>query len=844
MAANDCIQAIQQAAGRELNDAELVEIIETLQERQRRLRAENEMLSMEDAALQAADELARDAEMNAVIEKRNAYLNFRKRAEAIEYIRRHWADRYDLGLESFLVGTNVARTGSRRSVAAEQKQLSQAYVAGLLNDLDKSGHLPLLTSGTMDRDISRALWQLNREAPDVKGLPKEAVEIAGVLRKWQEVARVDANRAGAAIGKLDNYVARQSHDPYKMQAAGFAQWRDFIVTRLDPQRTFAGSSDPDAMLLEAYNGIVSGVRFKASDGKAGFKGPRNIAKKMSQERVLHFKDADAWFEYNQEFGTGSVREAVIGGLDRMGETTGLMRRLGTNPEANWEQILSTLQQDLKGNPEALRKFDNDRKGMLATRFKEVDGTTRMAVNHMGARISANIRSIESMAKLGAATVSSISDLPLAASELKYQGKSFLGSLGEILGGMVSGRKSAEQREILSSLSVFFDSMRGDVVSRFSTDDTLGGKMTRAQRMFFKANGLTWWTDTVRSSVALMMSHNLAFHRGKGYGQLGDLQRTLNTFGIDEGRWDILRQSPGKMADGREYMTPEGLDTLPDEPFAAYLKSQGRKPSETAIRELRDDLKSQLRAFITDRASYAVIEPDARTRAIMLRGTQPGSVAGELFRFVGQFKAFPIAVLQKSFGRELYGRGYTPSAYGSGAHKELIQALRSGNGEIIGMANLLLWTTAFGYLAMSAKDLLKGRNPRNPDDASTWVAAMLQGGALGIYGDFLFGEVSRFGSSPIQTLAGPTLGTAEDFVELYHKIKNGDDAAASTFRLALSNTPFLNLFYTRALMDYLFLYSMQEAMNPGYMRRMERRVEKENAQTFLLKPSEHALRPFG
>jgi hypothetical protein len=37
----------------------------------------------------------------------------------------------------------------------------------------------------------------------------------------------------------------------------------------------------------------------------------------------------------------------------------------------------------------------------------------------------------------------------------------------------------------------------------------------------------------------------------------------------------------------------------------------------------------------------------------------------------------------------------------------------------------------------------------------WGAAFLQGGALGIYGDFLYGiNQTRYGSGPIEALAGP------------------------------------------------------------------------------------------
>ena len=847
MAALDCIDTIQaaaKAAGRELNEEEMVELVGDLQARIKQLQATDGMLGLEDAAMRAADEMGNQVKLAAAIEKRNALLNARRRAELVGYIRSTWSDRPDLGLESFLVGTNVARPGARRSVAAEQKQLSQAYIAGFLNDIEKEGLLPFLTRGDLDQDIADALWRIGMDKP-LDGLSKEAVSIAKIMQKYQETARIDANRAGAFIRKLPGYVVRQSHDPYKLQRAGFKQWRDEILPLLD-ERTFEAGSDVDGFLLATYNGLVSGVHLKVSTGQPnGFKGPRNLAKKVSAERVLHFKDGLAWNQYNKVYGTGSLREAFLGGLDRSGDSTGMMRRLGTNPESNWNAALDELQLDLKNDPEGLRKFQQDRNGLLKTRFSEIDGTSRMAVNHVGARVASNLRAWQSMAKLGGAVISAVTDLPVAASEMRYQGKGMLSSMGTLIGGMVKGKKPAEQREILSTLGVFFDSVRGEVVSKFSADDTLGGKMSRAQQLFFKLNGLTWWTDTMRSTAALMMSHHLAYNRSLDWDKMNpDLQRTLELFDIDAGKWDLLRSTPAKEADGREYMSTQGIDSIPEEDLAGYLTSKGRTVNDAAIGELREELRGSLRSYITDRASYAVIEPDARTRAMMRRGTQPGTVAGELLRFVGQFKAFPVAVLQKSIGRELYGRGYKPSPYGANVGRELMQSMRSGNGEKLGVAQLMLWTTIFGYGAMSLKDIVKGREPRPADDPKTWIAAMLQGGALGLYGDFLFGEANRFGGGLTQSLSGPTLGLIDGGYDLFARMRDGDDAAAASFRFAIQNTPFANLFYTRTAMDYLFLHSVQEALNPGALRRMERLIEKENAQQFLLRPSQTYLDPLG
>jgi hypothetical protein len=96
------------------------------------------------------------------------------------------------------------------------------------------------------------------------------------------------------------------------------------------------------------------------------------------------------------------------------------------------------------------------------------------------------------------------------------------------------------------------------------------------------------------------------------------------------------------------------------------------------------------------------------------------------------------------------------------------------------------------------------------------------------------EVSRFGNKPLETVAGPTLGTAANLVDLWAKVRSGDDAASSALRLAQNNTPFLNLFYSRIAMDHLFLWSVQEAMNPGSLRRPATATEEVDNDLIVLR----------
>ena len=845
---NPCIDAVRAAAG-DLEDQELVEIFELLRGRTKEIMAREGALGMEQASLRAADELGRQAQQAALIERRNALINLRRRSEIVSFVRNNFADRPDLGIESLLVGTNLARQGSRLSVAAEQKALGDAYIGGLIHDLEAKDLTAVLANGGSDVDIADALWKIGNDL-DTSKLNDQVVDIARTIQKYQEAARIDANRAGASIGKIPGYIARQSHDSEKIGAAGFDKWAADILPHLDP-KTFDGAANETSFLRGVYNGLVTGNHLKSPDAPKpnGFKGPANIAKKISQERVLHFKDGVAWHEYNQQYGTGNLREAVLRGLDLSGQNTAIMRRLGTNPEANLEMAMDVIASDLDkaGDTTASTNFKTARETMLKNRFAEVSGQTRIPGNAWAARISANVRAWQSLSKLGGALLSSFTDLPVAASEMRYQGKSFLGSLGEMTAGLVKGRGSLEQKEILSSFGVYADSMRGEIMRRFSADDSVGGKMSRGMSLFFKLNGLSWWTDANKASAGLMMAHNLAQNKGRAWGTLdANYRRALELYDLDAGKWDLLRSMDTRLADGRDYMTTDGIADIPAEKIGAYLEGQGRKVSDAAIREAREGLERSLRAYVNDRVSYAVLEPDARTRSIMNQGTRPGTIPGDLLRFVTQFKSFPAAYMQKTLGRELYGRGYAPTPLGQGyrGSKDLISALRNGNGEKLGLAQLLLWTTAFGYLSMASKDTVKGRQPRPADDPKTWIAAMVQGGGFGIFGDYLFGEASRFGNRPLESVAGPALSTAASTIDLWNKIRSGDDAAASSFNLALNNTPFLNLFYTRIALNHLFLYSVQEAMNPGSLRRTEQRIQKENGQQFLIRPSQNYADPLG
>lgn len=826
-----CIETLSQAAGRPLTDDEVDYLFKEVRKRRDFIKAKGKADTLEEAALKAADELANNIKMSAVIEKRNAALNLTKRMTHVDWAQQNYGTKVAEPLETLLVGTNRAKEGARDGVAQTQQAIVRNYLSSFTADMVRDDLMPIFSSGVLDRDITRALWAIGNKLEEAKlsKLPKEAVQIAKILHKYEELARVDANKEGAWIRKAAGYVVKQNHDQFRIARAGEAAWRADAARLFDLDRMLVDAPDANvqAMLGRLYTDLASGNHLKAlkDDATAGFTGPANLAKKVSQSREIYFKDADAWFDYNNKYGGANLREAFVGGLRSRAEATGLMRVLGTNPEAMLQRIEQELTENAKiaGDVASLKDLNNSR-NELDNYMAAVDGSMNSPVNVTAARVSAGVRSVQTMAKLGGMIASQLNDLAIYGMSMRYNGRGFLSSMGEAVGSLGSELKTPAKMDLLASLDVVLDSLVGEIGRTGSFNDP--GSMTKAMQLFMKMNLSQWWTERLRSSAAMGLSHNLARQKSKAFADLpSDLIRSLGTYGIDAKKWELLRKLPQKLADGREYMTADQIASMPDNLFS-------NKAEKVA-------LENSLRNYIVDNTGFAVLEPDAKTRALLLQGSKPGTWTGEFYRFATQFKSFTGAYMQKAMGREIFGRGYEGD--------NVLKGLRAGNGEMRGLSQLILMTTLLGYGSMALKDLMKGRPVRDiTDPDKSWkvfLAAMVQGGGAGIYGDFLFGEASRTGGTLAESVVGPVPSATFRFVNLYHKALRGDDVAANALNQTLANAPFMNLFYTRIALDYLLIYDMQESLNPGYLGRMERRIEKENNGQMWLSPTQDRMRPF-
>jgi hypothetical protein len=154
-------------------------------------------------------------------------------------------------------------------------------------------------------------------------------------------------------------------------------------------------------------------------------------------------------------------------------------------------------------------------------------------------------------------------------------------------------------------------------------------------------------------------------------------------------------------------------------------------------------------------------------------------------------------------------------------------------------------TLLGAVAIQIKELINGRDPRSIDNPQFWMAAFLQGGGIGIYGDLLFADVNRFGGGLTSTMAGPVIGRLDNLRNL--TIGNIGDLASDKdtnfgrelVRFARQNTPFassawyLRLVWNNVIMDRL--QTMADPQASRAFRRQEQARMRDYGQRYWWRP---------
>ncbi len=648
-----------------------------------------------------------------------------------------------------------------------------------------------------------------------------ARELAQAWASASEFARLRFNAAGGRIPKRADWGLPQIHDPVAVRGVSFEEWRNFVLPRLDPARMIDEatgrpftSARIEVALREAYEAIRTDGFSKRTPSSvpAG----RMVASRHTDHRFLVFSGPDAWMEYQSRFGATDPFSTMLGHLDQMAREIAMMEVLGPNPHGQMRFLASMLEKDAALRDAAEggeRHADRARRAIKKSSdmFFMITGSVNAPVHGFLARNFAGLRNFLMSTQLGAAALSAITDIGFQRLAAKHAGIPQARVLARAVSLMTPGVTEDQKLAVRLGLIAEGWSSHSLALARYVGEVQSGEISRRLADFTLRVSLLSPWTQAGRWAFGMEFMGHLADMTGRRWDALPEATRnSLRRYGFNPGDWDVIRATELYEHRGAAFLRPDDIAERGD-----------IAPARA------DHLATRLLEMIQTETEFAVPSTSLRGRATLLSDVRPGTFAGEVLRSAAMYKSFSISLVMTHMARAAQ------------------QASLAKKGKYA--AELLITTTMLGALALQMKEIAKGRDPRDmfgDDAAKFWGAAMIQGGGLGIFGDFLFSDVNRFDRGLGETIAGPVFGFAQDVRRLSvgntFQVASADDtnAGREAVNFLRRYTPAGSIWYARLAYERLVLDRLQEMADPRAARSWratEQRWRRETGQRFWWRP---------
>ncbi len=807
-----CVDAVKAAAGRELRTGEAQDITDRINKNFRTLsqtrREEFMRMTPEQRLQESAKMAAEELKADAIKKKQRIALTIK----AHDKIDRYAAQQKLLGINKIeSLKRKLAAYSDGKSNTQSVESLAYAIRSDNMRQMiDALESIAPKTMGLFSNEegtkalVHELFGQDSRKITDA-----ETAKLAKIAaEQWIKVSenlRAHFNNSGGEIGKLENWRFPQSHSQNIIAKVGREKWVSDLLPTLDRKKYTKedGSymSDPEMIdfLNKSWENIATGGANKADIGENRL--PSMKARRHAEERALHFKDADSFLSYQAKYSEKDTYSTIVSHVDRLSHDIALIQEFGPNPDLMFKNLLNKyIAEEAKETPQKAKAIVK-RSVSAENLYDYIAGKTLPVANETIARGFDTLRQWMVATRLGSAVITSLSDeatMHLSASINNMSHMQMMRNQWDTLNMSNRSETKTAQRAGLA-LNTFISE-----VNRFGADALGANFSNKMANLTLRLSGLSAITEARRRAFGVTMYGSIGhtLNKFKTFTEIpeGD-KRILKGHGVDETVYQVWKKAELEdWGHGNNTMiTPEAIYRIPDNKLAGLGEPIA----------LRRDAALKLIGHVIDETNIAVIEPGAASRAMMQSGIQKGTWKGEIMKSFWLFKGFPIA----TFTQHLV-RGWN---------------MPTGTGKVAYLASFIAATTLLGATSTQISELVTGREVRDMTDKRFWLMALLKGGSMGIYGDFVFNVNTHYGSTPLAVLSGPVSGTIEDLIGLTQgnivESAQGKTthAGAEAVKFLKTNTPLQNLWYTKAVTDRLIFNRLQEIASPGYMDKVEARA---------------------
>jgi len=834
----ECEQKVSAVLGRPLTYTESQELVASVKSYYLRNRESHPGMSREQVVSEAAKQYAKQIENEA---KRKA-LNAKRQAFAIYKNRLTYKTMRTNG-----DGANQAARGILNRVDKYKVGVEQEAKSRLVDFLEKTSptFLGLCENKKLITDLVHEIAGDDTGNPVAKSAAKAWIDTVESLRQR-------FNAAGGDIGKLEDWLFPQTHDRYKitnaarrlaggeLKQAGLTikdtvthkkynpnqnrdAWIDFVWDKLDRSKYLDDDLKPlsdDAMralLSDVFETIRTNGANKENVGKVTAGRGKSKANTRQEHRTLMFKDAQARLDYNEVFGSNpSVMGTMMEHIGSMSRDIALMEMLGPSPTNTYNTLKRMAQIDTDQQTSFTGKIKSADNSLLDAMWANLSGSANTVESGFIAAIGQGARNLQVAGKLGSAFISSFTDVATYFHTARVNRMPFARSAMLLAKSLNPADKS--DKRFAARAGIIGDELNS-AASRFVEGNIGNGITGKLADLTMRLSLLSQWTDAVRRAQSLNTMATFAEATKHNWADIdGWLRYRLEEFGVSEDAWKALQKCKPEELNGSHFLTINSI------------KNAASKNGDIDGLNV-DKLVSTYLSFVMDDSFMASLQPDLMTRSITNWGKSRGTVAGEFIRSIFLFKSFPIAMFTRHLQR-------SRSLY---RYKLQSNGMSSAVGSRIGYySTLIASTTLVAWVANMFKDIINGSDVKDPlTFDAIFKRALTSGGGIGFIGDILVSGMDdyKYGHPALMNMAGPVLSTAMDAYTIFDKYKDNKDIGANVLRIVKGNLPVVNLWYTKQLLNHAVFNQIQEMMNPGYHRRIEQKIRKNQGVGYWWKPTD-------
>lgn len=591
-----CIKSVEQAIGRKLKAGESQDIEKKIIDAKKQLargdRQKWQQMTENERLIEASKIVGMDA--LAEVKRKNKILaqDILAQSKNLEMLQdpNHKLparERLDRMIAPFgdMSGIQSLDSKSKAIAALYRGELTDMYV-------NIKGALGLYTDKDM---INKVVRQLFKEDTGDATAKKIADKMSDVF----ENMRQRFNRSGGDIGKLDDWGLPQTHNTEKLLQVGKEQWVDYSLERINRDKyvnedgTLYSEKQLRELLEHSYQTIATNGANKLEIGRQNTGGGTSkTTNKHSEGRVLHFKDADAWLDYQSEFGGMSFVDLVESHVTGMSKDIALVENLGSNPK-NAMRILTDSVRRIEADQGIEPKKTDKTLNRAQTMFDEFMGSNRPE-SEVLANVGLAYRSMNVASMLGGTTITSITDQAMTAKTASIHNIAYRKVFGELVRNL--NPANSADRELAHSLGLATQEMLGSI-ARWS-DDGLTSVHGKAAKLATVSNAIA--TTVMRASGLnhLTAANKIAFSkmlmdkygrmtREKSWPDLhADDRAMLEAGGMSEADWNVWQlANPIEDFSGNQLLTARSIYEIPDADFLTAIDKD--------VKALVDDIDSQV-----------------------------------------------------------------------------------------------------------------------------------------------------------------------------------------------------------------------------------------------------------